>query len=304
MAVKEEYKGFKVKESKIYDGTGGEFIIRGVNKMIVWLDPDGEPSFKEIEKTGANAVRIVWSIKDGTVRGLDIAIGNCIKRKMAPIIEIHDFTGVWDAGVFKSATAYWTSAEMLGVIKKYENYLIINYGNEIGNDRVSGAEFRKRYSSAVRKMRRSGIRVPVMIDAAAWGTGMDYIYKNWKYLVSKDPLKNLIFSIHMWWNDGDAGRVKEAIRKSAKLKIPLVVGEFAVAGIDNKGLICYETIITECNRASTGWLAWEWGPGNLHGNLMDMTKDGKFATLWGWAKEVCLDSPYSIKKTSVRPDIF
>jgi mannan endo-1,4-beta-mannosidase len=304
MTKKSDYIGFKVKGRTIFDGTGAEFIIRGVNKMIVWLDPDGEPSFREIAKTGANAARIVWTIKDGTVEGLGLAVENCIRRKMVPIIEIHDFTGAWDAAVFKAATAYWTSPAMLSLIKKYEKFLIINYGNEIGSDRVSHAEFKKRYSAAIRRMRRSGIRVPIMIDAAAWGTGMDYIYKNWKYLTAKDPRKNLIFSVHMWWNDGNARRVKEAVQNAEKLKIPMVVGEFALAGIDNKGLICYETIITECNRARTGWLAWEWGPGNLHGNLMDMTKDGKFATLWGWAKEVCLDSPYSIKNTAIRPDIF
>lgn len=294
------YCGFKVKGRFIYDSSGGEFIMRGVNKMAVWLDPDGDASFGEIAKTGANAVRIVWTIKDGTIDGLDTVITNCVKRKMTPIIEIHDFTGEWGAKVFKTATDYWTAPEMVAVIKKHEKYLIINYGNEIGSDKVSGAEFRKRYSAAVVKMRRSGIRVPVMIDAASWGTGMDYIYNNWKYLVSKDPLKNLIFSIHMWWNDGDEKRVKDAVRKAAKLKIPLVVGEFVAAGIDNKGVICYGTIIKECDTAKTGWLAWEWGPGNLHGSMMDMTKNNRFNTLWGWAKEVCLDSPYSIRNTAIR----
>ncbi len=300
----DDYKGFRVKGRFIYDGNGEKFIIRGVNKMVVWLDPDGEPSFTEIAKTGANAVRIVWTIKDASMEGLELAISNCVKHSMVPIIELHDHTGNWDDVVFRQFNNYWTNPKMVSIIKKYEKYVIVNYGNEIGNDKVTQSQYKSRYTDAILKMRAAGIRVPIMIDPACWGTSMDYFYENHEFITSKDPLKNVIYSIHMWWNDGKAQRVKDAIRTAAEKEIPLVVGEFAVAGPENKGLICYETIIAECHKAGTGWLAWEWGPGNLHGNLMDMTKDSKFDTLWGWAKEVCLDSPYSIKKTAVRPDIF
>jgi beta-glucosidase len=300
----DDYQGFRVKGRDIYDMNGEKFIIRGVNKMVVWLDPDGEPSFTEIAKTGANAVRIVWTVKDATMEGLETAIANCVKHSMVPVIELHDNTGAWDDTVFRQFNNYWTNPKMVSIIKKYEKYLILNYGNEIGPDKVTHSQFRSRYSDAVLKLRAAGIRVPIMIDAACWGTNMDYIYENHEYLTKKDPINNIIYSIHMWWNDGNEQRVKDAVRNAAEKEIPLVVGEFAVAGIDNKGLICYATIISECHKAGTGWLAWEWGPGNLHGNLMDMTKDSNFNTLWGWAKEVCLDSPYSIKKTSIRPDIF
>ncbi len=299
-----KYEGFKVGGRHIYDPNNEKFIIRGVNKMIVWLDPDGIPSFSEIAKTGANCVRIVWSVKDGTMEGLDTAIQNCIKEKLVPVIELHDHTGSWGDTVFEMSNNYWTDPKMTGIIKKYERYLIVNYGNELGDNTVTNEQFRLRYSDAVNKMRKAGIRVPIMIDAAAWGTGMNYITDNWEYLRKHDPMNNLIFSIHMWWNDGDSRRVKDAIENAKTAGIPLVVGEFAVAGMENKGLICYETIISECHKTEIGWLAWEWGPGNLHGNLMDMTTNNKSETLWGWAKEVCISSPYSIKNTAIRPDIF
>ncbi len=298
------YVGFKVNGRHILDGNGEKFVIRGVNKMSVWLDPDGIPSFSEIAKTGANCVRIVWSIKDGTMEGLDTVISNCAKEKMVSVIELHDQTGNWDDNVFDQFNNYWTAPQMAAIIKKHERYLIINYGNEIGDNKVTNEQFRERYSDAVKKMRKVGIRVPIMIDAASWGTGMNYITDNWEYLQKNDPLNNLMFSIHMWWNDGDAKRVKDAIEGAKMAGIPLVVGEFAVAGIENKGLICYETIIAECHKTGIGWLAWEWGPGNLHGNLMDMTTNNKYETLWGWAKEVCIGSQYSIKNTAIRPDIF
>ncbi|MEI7541688.1 MAG: glycoside hydrolase family 3 C-terminal domain-containing protein [bacterium] len=299
-----KYSGLQVKGRHIYDSNEEKLVIRGVNKMVVWLDPDGIPSFSEIAKTGANCVRIVWSVKDGTMEGLDIAIQNCVKYKMIPVIELHDHTGNWDDSVFELFNNYWTDPKMLSIIKKHESYLIINYANEIGNNLVTNLDYKKRYNNAVKTLRKAGIRVPLMIDAAAWGTGMNYITDNWEYLQKNDPLHNLIFSIHMWWNDGDSKRIKDAIWNSVKTEIPLVVGEFAVAGIDNKGLICYQTIIAECQKAQIGWLAWEWGPGNMHGNLMDMTKNNKYESLWGWSKEVCVSSPYSIKNTSIKLDIF
>ena len=75
------------------------------------------------------------------------------------------------------------------------------------------------------------------------------------------------------------------------------------------GVIDYKAILKECHKQEIGWYAWEWGPGNALGDPpdplcknMDMTPNGKFRRLKrGWAKEVALSSPYSIKNTSVTP---
>jgi mannan endo-1,4-beta-mannosidase len=45
-------------------------VLRGINKMIIWMDIDGDPSCSEIAKTGANAVRMVW-LMSGTPVELD-----------------------------------------------------------------------------------------------------------------------------------------------------------------------------------------------------------------------------------------
>lgn len=74
------------------------------------------------------------------------------------------------------------------------------------------------------------------------------------------------------------------------------------------GEVDYKTIIEVCNQNEIGWYAWEWGPGNGKDNdypdcvVMDMTPDRLFANLKpGWAEEVAISSPYSIKNTSVTP---
>jgi mannan endo-1,4-beta-mannosidase len=56
---------------------------------------------------------------------------------------------------------------------------------------------------------------------------------------------------------------------------------------------------------SVGSLTWSWGlkkNGDCTDGSMDMTTDGKFDGLKeGWATEIALSDPNSIKNTSVRP---
>src|SRR5690606_24248087 len=52
---------FYVQGAKLFDRCGEEVVLRGVNKMSVWTDRQGN-DFSEIAKTGANSVRIVWTV--------------------------------------------------------------------------------------------------------------------------------------------------------------------------------------------------------------------------------------------------
>jgi peptidoglycan/xylan/chitin deacetylase (PgdA/CDA1 family) len=293
--------GFYTEGKKILAPGGEEVILRGVNKMFVWTDKEGA-TLPEIAKTGANCVRIVWTTKDGTREELDELITKCIENKMIPIIELHDKTCRWDDDVFKDLTAYWTNPETVKIVKKHEKYLMINYGNEIGTWTVAAGEFEKKYSEALGTMRKAGIHVPVIIDSVKCGQDMNLFYSSAAAIRDADPDKNVIFSVHMWWPDNDPARIQDALTAASFVDAPLIVGEFAAMGIGCSNLIAYKTILEECAKTNTGWLAWSWGPGNKDCNLMDMTKDGKFDTLYGWGKEAALDDEYSIRNTSKIPE--
>ena len=92
-ATDSTHPGFRVEGRFLYDSQGEKTILYGINKMVVWMDKDGDPAFSEIAKTGANCVRIVWTMKDGTAEELDKAITNCRAEHMIPLIELHDATG-------------------------------------------------------------------------------------------------------------------------------------------------------------------------------------------------------------------
>ncbi len=306
----------------LYDRLGNQVILRGVNKMSVWDgdDPIGSTSFPEIRKTGANSVRIIWAIR--TQQGatdlnvLDQLITNARNNHLIPMVELHDATGNWNG--LQELVDYWVQPTVVKLIQKHQNYLLVNIGNEVGDDKVSTEQFTAGYTSAIKAIRAAGILTPLAIDAAEWGKNLEVLNTTASTLLNADPNKNLLFSVHLYWSmsDGaDANFIRSNLQRAVDLGYPLIVGEFSsfggYAGQDKSicsldGEIDYQTILEECHKHDIGWYAWEWGPGNDFTDplcaVMDMTPNRLFNNLKpGWATEVATSSPHSIKNTSVTP---
>lgn len=303
--------GFFVQDRFLYTKDNEKVILRGVNHMFIWTDREGK-SIPEIAKTGANVVRIVWNMR-GRVCDLDRIIGECIANNMIPMPELHDATGKWDR--LSDLLSFWLRDETLQMIQDHQEYLILNIGNEVGSEEEDGEDFYNAYSSAVTQMRASGIRVPLVIDADAWGQSTKNIFGQGKRLLQSDPEHNLLFSIHMWWpserhdpqKTGYAtvkDRVTGVLEQSVALGIPLIIGEFAPVAVNGAKEIPYQFIMAEAERLEIGWLAWSWGPGNYDSQAMDMTTHGSFNTLVEWGRIVCVDSSLSIQNTSVIPSFI
>jgi mannan endo-1,4-beta-mannosidase len=244
---------------------------------------------------------------NATLTNMDAVIHNCHTNQMIPMLELHDATGDWSK--LDALVAFWTRSDVVTILQHHASYLLVNIGNEVGDDQVSDEDFRTGYMAAITAMRQAGITVPLVIDAAAWGQSMSYILNNAAALLAHDP--NLLFSLHVWWHyhANAAAEFGQAIDAAVAANIPLLVGEFSgvcqecdTANNDSP----YAEILTKCHAAAIGWIAWEWGPGNEYGDppcpVMNMTMDGHYATLQdGWAREVAVDHPYSISNTAVRP---
>ncbi len=299
-----QYPGFHVEGRHLYDRFGNKVILYGVNKMVIWTDRDGVPSFSEIAKTGANVVRIVW-LTEGSPEELDTAITNAVNNKLIPMIDCHDSTGKWD--YLQVCVDYWVRPDVLAVLKKHEAYLLINIANEAGQTVVGDDAYRAGYTLAIWRMRAAGIHVPLILDASGYGQDINGLQKNGPYLIQIDPDHNLMFSIHMWWPSAWRGAgvkqlVIDEIKESVELDLPLIVGEFANKGPGCSCCIPYQTIIEQCALNEIGYLPWEWGPGNSDCAEMDMTTDSTFDTLRGWGLEVAITSTYSIRNLAVRPE--
>lgn len=300
-AVDSTHPGFRVEGRFLYDNTGERVILYGVNKMAIWMDKDGDPSFSEIAKTGANSVRIVWTT-EGTAEELDTVIRNCRAQHMIPMVELHDATGEWSK--LQTLVDYWVRPDIAAVLQKHQEYLLINIGNEVGNQ-VSEADYKAGYELSVNKMRTAGIHVPLIIDASSYGQNIDMLQSCGPYLITADPDNNLMFSVHMWWPymwGNTDQRVIDELAESSEMNLPLIVGEFGHEWDETEpGKIPYKTIIEYCYKNEIGYLPWEWGPGNNPQTFLDMTADSTFATLRDWGMEVCITSQYSIKNIAKRP---
>jgi mannan endo-1,4-beta-mannosidase len=316
--------GFFVLGRDLYDRRGARVIFRGVNKMSVWDndDPFGQISFPEIKQTGANTVRIVWAIATDqgvtSTATLDALITNAKANHLIPMIELHDATGDWSR--LNELVTYWTQPAVVRIIKKHRAYLLVNIGNEVGNDTVSQADFVSGYSDAVQRMRAAGIHTPLVIDAPDWGKDLGMLNNTAASLLAADPEGDLIFSVHLYWSrscGADAAFIRSNLQQAVELGYPLIVGEFSQYGgfpcSNPAASICSpeaeidtQTILAACHELQLGWYAWEWGPGNDFNDplcaVMDMTPDRLAAHLKpGWALEVALSSPFGIQQTSVTP---
>ncbi len=298
--------GFYVDGRFLYDRCGERVVLRGVNEMVVWSGgKDGVPEFEEIAKTKANAVRIVWTIADGSAAELDTAITNALAQKLIPMIELHDATG--EFGMLGALVEHWTTPAMVAVIKKHEQNLLVNIGNEVGNNAVSNATFESGYKDAITRMRAAGIRTPLVIDGTSWGQNIDQLQAVGPALISHDPDHNLLLSVHVWWPDATTQKITTELNESVSANLPLIIGEFAdhaVAGCAQNPTD-YKTLLALSQTHSIGWLAWSWG-GVKNNDCSDdgpfnMTSDGTYAGLEGWGKEVATSDANSIEKTSVRP---
>ena len=285
----------------LFDKFGVKFIPYGINHMTYWTNLSGMPSCPEIAKTGANIIRLQW-LTPGTADQLDTAITNCRAAKMVVMPELHDATGDWSK--LSSLVDYWTRPDIVAVLQKHQEYLLINIGNEVGQT-VSDADYISGYTTAVTRMRSAGIHVPLVIDAASYGQDMDGLERNGPTLIQNDPDHNLMFSIHMWWPYEWGHTDQEVIDKLAQAvtnNLPVIVGEFGNEwDTSAQGAIPYKTIIQYAHQDQIGYLPWSWGPGNNPQAFLDMTTDQTFATLNGWGLEVAVTDPNSIKNIAVRP---
>jgi mannan endo-1,4-beta-mannosidase len=296
---------FAVSGRSILNTQGNAVQLRGVNKMSVFDDDDprGDNYFPQIALSKSNSVRIVWAINDDngatSVNDLDALITNCRNNGMLPMIELHDATG--DISLLPQLADYWTRNDVLDVIFKHSAYLLVNIGNEVGDDGVDVNEFISAYTPVIRRMRNAGIRTPLVIDAPDFGKNID-IFTNGGASELLNVDTNLVFSVHPYWGIADganANFIKGKFTAAFDAGYALIIGEFSEWGAFNgDNTICvgngrcdFATIMAEASARGFGWYAWEWGPGNEFGDSncskMNMTTNGTFASRQaGWATAV------------------
>ncbi|MBN1309326.1 MAG: cellulase family glycosylhydrolase [Chitinispirillaceae bacterium] len=298
-----EALGFSVSGTKLLDAKYHEFIIRGVNYAYAWYTGTINQSLPAIAKAGANAVRIVladggkWSkVSSSSVQQL---INVCSQYKMVAVLEVHDATGDDGEGSLLKAAQYF--ADMAGMLKGTEDRVIINIANEwYGSWKTD--PWAAGHKKAINVVRDAGLEHTIIVDAAGWGQYPASIHEKGQEVFDSDPLKNTMFSIHMYEYAGpDASTIKSNINGVIGQGLCLCIGEFGFKHTD--GDVDEQYILDYCQDKHVGWLAWSW-----HGNgggveYLDLAYDASGSSFSDWGNTV-INGRNGLKETSKTCSVF
>jgi mannan endo-1,4-beta-mannosidase len=307
-------KTIYVEKGNIYTAAGEPLVMRGFNEMFVWsIDRTGERFIPEIDKSGANTLRLVWDKNFNPKSDLIKLIDNTIAHKMVAIPECHNATGKWDKEL-QACVDFWNDPVLIAGIERNRQWTIVNIANEAGDHNISDENFLSTYKAAITSLRKWGYTVPIMIDASLWGQNVDQLLRVGPELLQHDPLANVIFSTHSYWAaEQSIDNYYKVAKKSKDLGITMIIGEgpsvTRVGQCDNPAPLPYLEGMKILEENQAGWLNWSWG-GMKNGDCddfryFDITKDGTFGHWWHQpgANIVAL-SPYGVMQTSHRPKSF
>ena len=334
----------KVVGATLQDAHGNALQLRGVNVPVYksgWAD-DLDAVAQAVATTKANAVRLSWwaTPPDGapyfTVNNLDRAIQAYRNLGIVPVVALFDLTYQYghndppggaradgnDRTLFANTiTAYWTRPDVLAVLRKHQDNLIVNLANEWGSSQYSNGtsaadNFIQNYTTAIQSLRNAGITVPLMVDAPK-GFEHQLLLDRGAELVAADPQRNTLLSVHTYWAASDpthtdtlvAARL-DALKAS---QLPWVLGEVSSRAWTTVPCdpVHHDALLTKANQLGLGYLFWAWYEDGQCGQAMNITvgTQGNGVTLPtapGFGHDALYAPAYGISTaspTTRRPDL-
>ncbi|MDO4319069.1 MAG: cellulase family glycosylhydrolase [Bacteroidales bacterium] len=281
-------KGFHTDGTRLLDGNGNEFVMRGLNYSYAW-QTGSWGVIKSAKDWGCNAIRInigdgKASERDGngwlsyTDRStLESLILECEKDKLIGVFSPHNETGSNSTGDLMNAADYW--AGMADVMNAHLGTAILNITNEWMSDE-DAAKWSDSYVQAVTRIREAGIKSTIIVDVAGYGQGASVLSaddgRHAQAIIDADPLHNIMFSIHMYHVSGQTAEIARGFMDDAlALDVPLLIGEIAYEhkahlAWPEGGPVAWESILEYAREKNVSWLAWSWTGNGGNAETCDM----------------------------------
>lgn len=297
--------GFHVRDGRLFDGYGNDFVMRGVNHPHSWFDAE-LGSLVDIKATGANTVRVVLStgarFKRTESDEIATLVAECRRNRLVCVLEVHDTSGYpGEAGAITldQAVDYWI--DIAAAVRGHESFVLINIGNEpFDNEHTD--QWLSATTGAIERLRQADFEHTLIVDAPAWGQDSTFTMRDKAELVANsDPLRNVVFDVHMYGVFDHATKVRSYIEAFVRADLPLIIGEFGATHTD--GDPDEAAIMHWAEMYGIGYLGWSWSGNTVP--VEDLNVVRNFApdqrTPWG---DLLIDGPRGIGKTSVEASIF
>jgi hypothetical protein len=264
--------GFFVYNGQLYDPNGNGFRIRGVDRAH--YDAPAQPG---ISKAGANTVRFFMfhigvSGAAPASTYANVALQQHINYQELPIITAANvagttsfITGDNSPADLDTTVTWWVNN--VGAFAPIMNQIAINIANEWGlpiNQTTTGSStWASSYESAIARLRAAGYTCPLVIDTGNSGEDFGDLLNYATQVFSSDPQRNIIFSLHLYYNAASAlaqNVLPQLAALSAAHGMVFIVGEFGPGR--NIGpaptLVSPQQIIQASEANNLGWIAWAW----------------------------------------------
>jgi mannan endo-1,4-beta-mannosidase len=293
--------GISVQGNRLFDSTGQEIMMRGVNIPHAWFPAFTTTAIRHAQELGSNTVRLV--LANGgrwekiPARELQLLLDECEFLGVLAVLEVHDSTGYGSqegAVPMSTAVDYWL--EMADVLRGREHAVIINIANEPFGNYLPPSDWIDGHREAIKRLREAGLHHALMVDAASWGQDWEGITrKHAPEVFEADPLKNVLFSVHMYEVYPTAESVDAYFKSFQELGLCLIVGEFADTHFEKP--VAAEAILTLSELHGIGYLGWSWCGNGSPLEILDLVLDWdpKRLTPWG---ELLFNHPAGIRATS------
>lgn len=264
--------GFTVSGSNLVDANGNVFIPVGVNNPHIWFDTAAFNALTDLAAKRVNCVRIVWD-RSGSATRLDQIISRCEALKIVPMVELHNGTGSTSAAELNANAQYY--ANNAAVMIRHQRSILINIGNEWGNNSVTPAQWRDAYRTAITTIRRAGIVTTLVCDGPNWGQSATAALTFGQELLDFDPQHNLLFSVHMYGSWNNTASIGTTMASFKSRNLPLLIGEFGWNfnnGNNNLGCrVDHRALLNFAAQNGVGTLAWSLNGNNAENAWLDLT---------------------------------
>jgi mannan endo-1,4-beta-mannosidase len=296
--------GFHVNGSKLQDANGNNFYPRGVSNPNIWFDSQAYAVLPNIAARHTNLVRVVWTTQ-GSASRLDQILSADEAQHMISMVELHDGTGSNDAVLLSNLASYWARSDVAKVLKKHERYLLINIANEWSNGSKTEAQWNADYKQPITIIRNAGLTTTIVIDNPGYAQNAKGGLYYGQDLLNHDPQHNLLFSIHMYSEWGNANDIYNAMSNYRNNNLALVIGEFgynADNGKNNLGCTVNADLLMQyAQQFGVGYIAWSTQGNDAANAWLDLMTNWSGTTAWG--NDVWY-SQYGIYNTATAASVF